>query len=365
MGFNCGILGLPNVGKSTLFNALTSTQQAESKNYPFCTIEPNVGKVAVNDKRLKLIADISESHSVISNQLEFVDIAGLVKGASKGEGLGNKFLSNLSEVDAIIHVVRCFEDSEITHVDQTLSPLNDIEVIETELLISDYSKIENTIENIKKKNKGKKISPELIETLEEAKKKLNEGVFLNEIPINQNQFKILSNFNFLTLKPIIYVSNVDESSIQVGNILSQQVDEYAEKKKSKNLKISAQIESEISLIEDQNEKKEFLKSLDLEEASLSRLIREGYSLLELITFFTSGPKETRAWSIKSGTSAPDAAAKIHTDFKKGFIRAEVINFEDFLDFEGEQNCKENGKLRLEGKEYKVEDGDIITFRFNV
>ncbi len=365
MGFNCGILGLPNVGKSTLFNALTSTQMAESKNYPFCTIEPNVGRVAINDERLKLISKISNSESTISNQLEFVDIAGLVKGASKGEGLGNKFLSNLSEVDAVIHVVRCFENSEITHVDDTLSPLNDIEVIETELLLSDQSKIDNIIDNIKKKHKGKKIDVELLNTLEHAKKTIDQGTFLNQSKLDPVNSNILSNYNFLTLKPTIYVCNVDESSLVSGNKLSNTVVDYAANKNSKSIIISAQIESEISIIENFDEKNQFLESLGLKETSLSNLIKQGYSLLELITFFTSGPKESRAWSIKNGALAPDAGGKIHTDFKKGFIRAEVISYEDFINFNGESKCKENGKLRLEGKDYKILDGDVITFRFNV
>jgi GTP-binding protein YchF len=365
MGFNCGILGLPNIGKSTLFNALTSTQQAESKNYPFCTIEPNVGKVAVKDLRLDNLSKISNSQNKIYNQLEFVDIAGLVKGASKGEGLGNKFLGNLSNVDAIIHLIRCFEDNDITHVNNKVSPIEDIKVIETELLLSDLEKVERMIDGYMKKNKGKKVDQNFIATLEKSKDTLENGILLRNISFSESQEEVMKTINLLSYKPIIYVCNVDEDSLINGNQHSKQVETYSNEKNLDCMKISAKIESEISSFKLESEKTEFLESLGLRETSLSRLISKGYEILDLITFFTSGPKESRAWSIKKGTFAPDAGAKIHTDFKTGFIKAEVISYEDFVKFNGEAKCKENGRLKLEGKEYIVNDGDVITFRFNV
>ena len=365
MGFNCGILGLPNIGKSTLFNALTSTQQAESKNYPFCTIEPNIGKVSVKDQRLDQLSKISNSQKTTYNQLEFVDIAGLVKGASKGEGLGNKFLENLSAVDAIIHLVRCFEDKDITHISNQISPLDDIEIIETELLLSDLDKVEKVRENYTKKNKGKIPDENLISILEKAKNFLESGKFLRELELDKNDFFLLKSYNLLTIKPFIYVCNVDESSVSNGNNFSEIVLDYARKKKCDCINISAQIESEISSFSNDDEKEQLLESIGLKETSLSKLISKGYSLLDLITFFTSGEKESRAWTIKRGTLAPDAGAKIHTDFKHGFIKAEVISYDDFVNFNGEQKCRENGKLKLEGKDYIVNDGDVITFRFNV
>tara|TARA_B100000989_G_scaffold296185_1_gene278857 strand:- start:541 stop:1638 length:1098 start_codon:yes stop_codon:yes gene_type:complete len=365
MGFNCGILGLPNVGKSTLFNALTSTQSAESANYPFCTIEPNIGVVSVPDKRLEIISNISNSKNTIYNQLEFVDIAGLVKGASKGEGLGNKFLDNLSKVDAYIHMVRCFNDKKITHVSDNLNPAEDIKIIETELLLSDLSKAENIIENYLNKHKGNKIDPQIKHTLDIVKKNLEDGIQINEIDLEIEQKKIIKDYNFLTNKPYLFVCNIEEESIISGNSFSRNVQNYANAKGKKTINVSASIESEIALIEDQKERNDFLQSLELDETSLSKLIRTGYQMLDLITFFTSGENESRAWTCKNGTSAPQAGAKIHTDFQKGFIKAETIGYEDFVMFNGETGCKINGKIRQEGKDYIVKDGDILNFKFNV
>ena len=365
MGFNCGILGLPNVGKSTLFNALTSTQSAEAQNYPFCTIEPNIGRVNVPDERLIEISKISNSEKTIFNQLEFVDIAGLVKGANKGEGLGNKFLANLNEVDAIVHVVRCFDDKNITHVNSKLDVLSDIKIIETELLLSDLSKIENIINNFINKNKGKKIDENFFILLNKVKKSLENGTLLNEVKFSNDEKKLLSPYNFITLKPYSFVCNVDEDSIISGNEYSNDVKIYSEKKKIDNILVSASIESEISQIDSVKEKNEYLNSIGLSSNSLARLIKNGYSLLNLITFFTSGSKESRAWSCVNGSLAPEAAGKIHTDFEKGFIKAETIGVEDFLKYGGEQSCKEAGKIRQEGKEYLVKDGDIMNFKFNV
>ena len=365
MAFNCGILGLPNVGKSTLFNALTATQTAESENYPFCTIEPNIGRVSLRDERLEIISKISKSEKTVFNQLEFVDIAGLVQGASKGEGLGNKFLSNLNSVDAIIHVVRCFENKNITHVNNKVDPLKDIEIIETELLLSDLSKIEKIIENYISKNKGKKKDENLMDLYELIQENLSNGIFLNKINFSKDEKNKLLIHNFLTIKPFLFVGNVDEESIKNGNDHSTAIANYAREKNNECLFISASIESEIAQLSNKQEKLEFMESMNIDNLGLDKLISKGYELLNLINFFTSGPKESRAWSCKRGSKAPQAGAKIHTDFEKGFIKAEIINYEDFVNYNGEQGCKENGKVRLEGKDYEVNDADIITFKFNV
>ncbi len=364
MGFKCGIVGLPNVGKSTLFNALTETAAAQAANYPFCTIEPNVGAVAVPDPRLDKLCAIAKSQTIIPTQLTFVDIAGLVKGASKGEGLGNQFLATIREVDAVAHVVRCFEDSDITHVEGKVAPLADIETIETELMLADLESLEKRVDNLTKKAKGNdKDAKEQLELVERSLKLLREGKparFLERKPDEERAFLMLG---LLTSKPVLYVCNVEEGAAATGNDFSRQVEDYAKKEGAVAVAISAKIESEIATLS-KEERAEFLSTLGLEEAGLDRLIRAGYQLLDLITYFTVGPKEARAWTITRGTKAPGAAGVIHTDFEKGFIRAKTIAYDDYVRLGGEAGARDGGKLRLEGKDYVVADGDVMHFRFN-
>lgn len=361
MGLAIGIVGLPNVGKSTLFNALTATQAAEAANYPFCTIEPNTGIVSVPDTRLSELAAIAKSEKIIPTQLEFVDIAGLVKGASQGEGLGNQFLTHIREVDAIAHVVRCFEDGDITHVEGSINPLRDAEIIETELILSDLESVDKRLPALEKKAKGgDKIAAETVELLKEVRAVLDSGK-----PARNIKNPALKNLQLITAKPLMYVCNVKEDEAQNGNSLTKIVEEKAASEGASCVIISAKIESEIAQLGSDEEKLEFLKDIGLTETGLSRLIRAGYKLLNLITFFTVGPKETRAWTVKQGAKAPESAGVIHTDFEKGFIRAETIAFADYVSLKGESGAKDAGKLRLEGKEYVVQDGDVLHFRFNV
>ncbi|MFP4313990.1 MAG: redox-regulated ATPase YchF [Alphaproteobacteria bacterium] len=366
MGFNCGIVGLPNVGKSTLFNALTATAAAQAANFPFCTIEPNVGRVSVPDERLNQIAEFAGSAAIIPAQLEFVDIAGLVKGASKGEGLGNQFLGNIRETDAIIHVLRCFEDEDITHVDGSIDPLRDAETIDTELLIADMESLERQIQNIARKAKGNdKDAKEQHALMEKIKAVLDEGRPARAVDLSPEELRLAKSFGLLTLKPILYVCNVSEEEAAEGNEFTRKVETMAAEQGAQSVIISAAIESEIAQMDTEEDKKEFLETMGLHEPGLNRIIRAGFKLLNLQTYFTAGPKEARAWTVHVGAKAPEAAGVIHTDFQKGFIKAEVISFDDYIAGKGEQGAKDAGKLRQEGKDYTVHDGDVILFKFNV
>ena len=365
MGFKMGIVGLPNVGKSTLFNALTKTAAAQAANFPFCTIEPNVGDVAVPDARLDKLAAIASSKQIIPTRMTFVDIAGLVKGASKGEGLGNQFLANIRECDAIAHVLRCFEDDDITHVDGRVDPIEDADVIETELMLADLESIEKRMQNLTRKVRGgDKEAVQQVRLLEMAQAALENGKPARTVEVDSEDAKQWKMLQLLTTKPVLYVCNVEEDSAGTGNSQSARVAEMAAAQGNSHVVISARIEEEISQL-DADEAEMFLTEMGLEEAGLDRLIRAGYDLLHLQTYFTVGPKEARAWTIKEGTSAPQAAGVIHGDFEKGFIRAETIAFEDYVANNGESGAKEAGKMRAEGKDYVVQDGDVLLFRFNV
>lgn len=366
MGFKCGIVGLPNVGKSTLFNALTRTAQAEAANYPFCTIEPNVGEVPVPDPRLEKIAQIAKSAQIIPARLTFVDIAGLVRGASKGEGLGNQFLAHIREMDAIAYVLRCFEDEDVSHIEGRIDPIADAETVETELMIADMESLERRRPALEKRAKvqgpeGKEAKATLA-LIDRVLAVLSAGNPARMAAISEEERQAFRQLQLLTAKPVLYVCNVDEGSAGTGNELSRKVEERAKAEGAATVVISAKIEAELAQLAP-SEQREYLDELGLEEPGLNRLIRAGYKLLGLITYFTAGPKEARAWTVPAGTTAPKAAGVVHTDFEKGFIRAETISYEDFIAFGGEAGAREAGKMRLEGKDYAVHDGDVMHFRF--
>ncbi len=365
MGFKCGIVGLPNVGKSTLFNALTQTAAAQAANYPFCTIEPNTGLVGVPDERLDVLAKIANSQKIIPTQLTFVDIAGLVRGASKGEGLGNQFLAHIREVDAICHVLRCFEDGDITHVEGKVDPVADAETVETELMLSDLESLERRVEQTAKRAKqGNEEEKQRLSVMEKVLVALRDGKPARTVTPAEDEKKFYKELMLITAKPVLYVCNVEEASAAEGNAFSARVKTKADAEGAAMVVISAAIEAEVAQLDSDEEKIAFLADLGLKETGLARVIRAGYGLLDLLTFFTVGPKEARAWTVRKGARAPEAAGVIHTDFEKGFIRAETIAYNDYVAGKGEAGARDAGKLRLEGKDYIVQDGDVMHFRFN-